>query len=214
MIRYSLNHLRFLEEQLEELDRDIVAEIRQAGLEPQWKLVQSVPGVAEGSPATILAETGTDLQQLPAEGDFSSWAGVGPGNNRSADENKSSHTTGGNPWLCSIMTQCACARRRQEKLLFEGQILASHCESRRQENTRRGGGQSHALDPNLSRACERKAVPGKTRAAAERTAESPHDPAHHIGRLGKLGIAVYSSRPDPTGKRRRPRRATGKESAP
>jgi transposase len=115
MIRYRLNHLRFLEEQLEELDRDVVAKIRQAGLEPQWKFVQSVPGVAEGSAATILAETGTDLQQVPSEGDFSSWAGVWPGNNRSADKNKSSHTTGGNPWLCSIMTQCAWAAAQPRK---------------------------------------------------------------------------------------------------
>jgi hypothetical protein len=42
------------------LDQDIAAKIREAGLEPQWRLVQSVPGVQENSAAAILAETGTD----------------------------------------------------------------------------------------------------------------------------------------------------------
>jgi len=57
MIRYSVDHMRFLEEQIEQVDRDIAMKIREAGLEPQWQLVQSVPGVLETSAAAILAET-------------------------------------------------------------------------------------------------------------------------------------------------------------
>jgi hypothetical protein len=37
--------------------RRIAARIREAGLEPQWPLLQSVPGVQEISAAAILAET-------------------------------------------------------------------------------------------------------------------------------------------------------------
>jgi hypothetical protein len=44
LINYSLDHLRFLEEQIIQLDEDIAETIRQAGLEPKWQLVQSVPG--------------------------------------------------------------------------------------------------------------------------------------------------------------------------
>ena len=47
MIRYSVDHMRFLEEQIAQLDKDIAARIREAGLEPQWQLLQSVPGVQE-----------------------------------------------------------------------------------------------------------------------------------------------------------------------
>src|SRR6202049_4077989 len=57
MIRYSVDHMRFLEEQIAQLDQDIAARIREAGLEPQWQLLQSVPGVQETSAAAILAET-------------------------------------------------------------------------------------------------------------------------------------------------------------
>jgi transposase len=109
MIRYSVEHMRFLEEQIEELDKEIMAQIRKAGLETQWQLLQSVPGVQETSAATILAETGTDMRAFPSEKHFSSWAGVCPGNNRSAGKNKSSNTTGGNRWLRSILTECAWA---------------------------------------------------------------------------------------------------------
>jgi transposase len=61
------------------------------------------------SAATILSETGTEMQQFGDEKHFSSWAGVCPGNNRSAGKNKSSHTTGGDPWLRSALTECAWA---------------------------------------------------------------------------------------------------------
>src|SRR5580658_6604372 len=94
MIGYSLKHLRFLEEQLMEMDEDIRAKIREAGLEPQWQMVQSIPGIAETSGAAILAETGGDMTVFPSVKNISSWAGVCPGNNRSAGKSKSSHTTG------------------------------------------------------------------------------------------------------------------------
>lgn len=49
MIRYSLSHLQFLEEQLAELDRDIAEQIRAAGLEQKWRLLQTVPGLQDRS---------------------------------------------------------------------------------------------------------------------------------------------------------------------
>jgi transposase len=97
MIRYGLKHMVFLEEQIAEMDRDIVTQIREEGLEEPWQLIQTVPGIQDRSAASILAETGADMTQFPTAKDLSSWAGVCPGNNRSAGRNKSSHTTGGNP---------------------------------------------------------------------------------------------------------------------
>src|SRR6516225_10700800 len=88
MIRYSVDHMRFLEEQIAQLDKDIAAKIREAGLEPQWQLLQSVPGIQETSAAAILAETGTDMKLFPSEKHLSSWAGICPGNNRSAGKNR------------------------------------------------------------------------------------------------------------------------------
>ena len=46
MIRYSLEHLRFLEDQIAGMDDEIRAKIREAKLEPQWELLQTVPAIA------------------------------------------------------------------------------------------------------------------------------------------------------------------------
>jgi transposase len=109
MLRFSLDHLRFLEQQLDEIDRQIEEQIRAAGLEEKWKLLQSVPGLKERSAATILAETGGEMKPFASARHFSSWAGVCPGNNRSAGRNMGSRTTRGNPWLRSALTGCAWA---------------------------------------------------------------------------------------------------------
>jgi hypothetical protein len=59
-------------------------QIRAAGLEEQWRLLQTVPGIQDRSAANVLAETGADMQQFPTPKHLSSWAGLCPGNNRSA----------------------------------------------------------------------------------------------------------------------------------
>src|SRR5215469_5435213 len=122
MIRYGVDHMRFLEEQIEQLDQDIVTKIQEAGLEPQWRLVQSVPGVQETSAAAILAETGTDMTRFPSEKHLSSWGGICPGNNRSAGKNRSSHTTGGNRWLRGTLTECAWAAAAKKDGFLKGKF--------------------------------------------------------------------------------------------
>jgi transposase len=66
MIRYSLKHLEFLEEQIDEIDHDIVGKIEEAGLHQEWQLLQTLPGIQERSAASILAETGADMEQFPS----------------------------------------------------------------------------------------------------------------------------------------------------
>jgi transposase len=47
MVRYSLSHMKFLEEQIVEIDDDIKAKIHEMGMDREWELVQTVPGVKE-----------------------------------------------------------------------------------------------------------------------------------------------------------------------
>jgi transposase len=179
MIRYSLKYLLFLEEQIAEMDRDITAQFQAAGLGPAWQLVQTVPGIQDRSAANILAETGADMQQFPSAKHLSSWAGVCPGNNRSAGKNKSSHTTRGNPWLRSALTECAWAAAASSELLSSGQILAC-CESiGRSESARPHRRGACPADLGLSRAGEPTAFRGPEGSAPQRTAEAAHDPPSH-----------------------------------
>jgi hypothetical protein len=48
MIRYSLKHLEFVEEQIGELDLAIASKIKTAGLQQQWELLQTLPGPQRG----------------------------------------------------------------------------------------------------------------------------------------------------------------------
>ena len=84
MIRYSLKHLVFLERELFELDEQILQHIASTGLKPAVQLLESLPGVQEQSAVSIVAEIGADMTPFPSAAHLSSWAGVCPGNRRSA----------------------------------------------------------------------------------------------------------------------------------
>lgn len=113
MIRFSLEHLRFLEQQMLAIDDVIRCHIAEAGWSKEWELLRSLPAVDRNA-ATILAEMGPNPAQFPDEKHLGSWAGLCPGNNRSAGRSKSSHTNDGNPWLRSALTQSAWAVSRMK----------------------------------------------------------------------------------------------------
>ena len=193
MIGYSLAHMRFLEEQLEELDNDIAEKIRSAGLDQQWQLLQTIPGIQERSAAKILAETGPDMTQFPSEKQISSWAGVCPGNNRSAGKNRSSHTTGGNPWLRGALTECAWAAAAKKDCFLKEKFWRL--------TTKSGGKKPPALVAVAHTVlCLVYQVLRTGQPYRERQASALPDTQkerlirHHIRRLGKLGVRVHSNR--------------------
>jgi transposase len=204
MIRYSLAHMRFLEEQLEELDREIIKKIQAAGLVKEWQLLQTVPGIQERSAAKILAETGPDMTQFPSEREISSWAGVCPGNNRSAGKNKSSRTTGGNPWLRGALTECAWAAVAKKNSFVKEKFWRI--------TTNSGGKKPPALVAVAhTLLCLVYQVLRSGQPYRERQASALPDTQkerlirHHVRRLGKLGVRVYSNlqRPEKAGSQER-----------
>jgi transposase len=189
MIHYSLEHLKFLETQLEELDSDIEKQIQAAGLQQQWQLLQSVPGVQERSAATILAETGGDLKPFASARHFSSWAGVCPGNNRSAGKNQGSHTTGGNPWLRSALTECAWAAAVKKNCFLKEKFwrVASKSSGKKKAALIAVAHQVLLLIHQVLTRLEpyqERGVPTMSEPQRQRLIR------HHINRLGKLGVAI------------------------
>jgi len=192
MIRYSLAHMQFLEEQIASLDRDIVEKIREAGLERAWELIQSVPAVLENSAASILAETGADMAVFPSRQQISSWAGICPGNNRSAGRNKSSRTTGGNPWLRSALTECAWGASSKKGCYLKEKFwrLTSKHAGKKAPAVIAVAHQLLMLIYDVLRTgkpYEPKQPPLLNPAQQERLIR------HHVRRLGKLGVKVKSA---------------------
>lgn len=189
LIRYSLEHLGFLEDQIVALDGDIAEKIQQAGLETAWRLLQTVPGVQARSAANILAETGTDMTQFPSESHLSSWAGLCPGNNRTAGKNRSSHTTGGNPWLRSALTECAWAAAAKKNCFLKDKFWRI---------TARSGGKKPpalvAVAHTMLRLIYQVLSTGQPYADKQAPPLGEEQKKrmirHHLRRLGRLGIRV------------------------
>src|SRR5215472_9694009 len=106
MIRFRVEPMRFIEEQVAELDQLIRAKIEEAGYTQQGELLRTLPAVHENA-AVVLAERGPDPAQFPDEKHLGSWSGLCPGNNRSAGRQKSSHTNAGNRWLRAALAESA-----------------------------------------------------------------------------------------------------------
>ena len=115
MIRASLDLLQVLEQQLLALDQEILARIEQAGYWRQLEWIESIPGIQRGSAAVILAEVGPEVAAFPTAQHLSSWAGVCPGNKRSAGKDFRGHTTRGNGWLRAALAECAWATSRSKR---------------------------------------------------------------------------------------------------
>ncbi|MBU2053927.1 MAG: IS110 family transposase [Proteobacteria bacterium] len=64
------------------LDREIDRKLKDYHRE--FELLKIVLGVKEQGVASVIAETGADMDRFPSEGHLSTWAGMGPGNSESA----------------------------------------------------------------------------------------------------------------------------------
>jgi transposase len=194
MIRYSLLHMKFIEEQIEAIDQDIAAKIHEAGLDRQWQLLQTVPGVQERSAAKILAETGADMTQFPSQRNLSSWAGICPGNNRSAGRNKSNRPTGGNPWLRSALTECAWAAAAKKNCFLKEKFWRLTTKSRGKKNSALVA-VSHTILQLVYEVLRTGQPYNDRQAPALSEQQKERLIRHHVRRLGKLGVRVHSLRP-------------------
>jgi transposase len=121
LIRHAMRHMAFLADEIEALDRDIEQLIQAAGLNQQHELLQSLPGLQSTAAATVLAESGPDMQQFPSAAHFSSWSGLAPGNNESAGVKKRAPTLKGNPHIKTAIVEAAWSATRTKDSEFQRQ---------------------------------------------------------------------------------------------
>ena len=116
-------HLR----QIDGLDEAIMAVDRQideqlAPFRRAVELLTSIPGVSALSACSIVAEIGTDMARFADAGHLVSWAGMCPRNDESAGKRRSTRLRRGNPWLKTVLVQCAWAASRAKLTYLQAQF--------------------------------------------------------------------------------------------
>lgn len=117
LISQSVDHAVLLDRQMEELEGKIAAQVEP--WKAHYELIQTIPGVKEMTAAIILAEIGPDMSQFPSAKHLASWAGICPGNNRSAGKSKSSRIKKGNKFLLAALVQAGWAAARTKDSIFQ-----------------------------------------------------------------------------------------------
>lgn len=117
LIRQSVAHAQFVDEQVEELEKRIEEYLKP--YQKQIELLMTIPGVGYIAAVNILAETGGDMNQFADAHHISSWAGVCSGNNRSAGKRKNSHIKKANQFLLAVLVESAWGAARKKDSIFQ-----------------------------------------------------------------------------------------------
>ncbi|MGI9860862.1 IS110 family transposase [Moorella naiadis] len=110
LLRQQLEHLEFLEHQIEELSGEI--ERRMEPFFAEAGRLAKVTGIKKEATQDIIAEIGVDMTPFPDADHIASWTGLCPGNNESAGKRKSGKTRKGDQYLRSTLIQCSWAAIR------------------------------------------------------------------------------------------------------
>lgn len=110
MIRFSWDHLAYIEQTIKQIDLRIY--LRLESRRESVELLTTIPGINEQAASIIIAEIGTDMSQFKSEHHLAAWAGVCPGNYESAGKKKRARVRSGNSLLKAILCECAWAASR------------------------------------------------------------------------------------------------------
>jgi transposase len=100
--------------------------IKKAGLEREWQLVQSAPGLKETSAANVLAEIGPDMSQFPSVRHISSWGGVLSGKQSERGKEQEQSYDRRQSVAASGFNRVRLGSLSEEGVLLKGEILAYH----------------------------------------------------------------------------------------
>lgn len=121
MMRILLNHLDELNTHIRELDDDI-----DNFMKPEEKkaaeVIQDIPGIGNTSAQAIISVIGTDMGRFPTDAHIASWAGLCPGNNKSANKRKSGKTRKGNSLLRDTLIVSAHSAVKNKSSYFHAQF--------------------------------------------------------------------------------------------
>ena len=83
-------------------------------------LLMTLPGIDHTAARAILIELGPDITVFPSSRHCAAWAGLCPGNNESAGKRRHGRTRKGNPFLRTLLIECAHGAARTRHAQFQG----------------------------------------------------------------------------------------------
>ena len=101
-------------------DYDTFIRARLAPHQPQLDLLMTLPGIDHSAAGAILIEMGPDVSIFPSARHCAAWAGLCPGNNESAGKRRHGRTRKGNPFLRTLLIECAHGAARTKHCQFQG----------------------------------------------------------------------------------------------
>lgn len=105
VLKLKMERLALLDKHIEELDRLAAGELKKH--QDAVGRLAEVPGFGVDSAQQLIAEVGADAAAFPSASEFSSWVGICPGTNESAEHNQSSKSPKGNRFARRILNQAA-----------------------------------------------------------------------------------------------------------
>jgi transposase len=109
MLEKLLEHLRQLEEQIEQFTARIEERIGSLVDADTMERLDAIPGVNRTTIECVIAEIGSDMDAFSTPENLSSWSGMCPGNEESAGKRIRKRTTKGNRWLRRALVVAAWA---------------------------------------------------------------------------------------------------------
>lgn len=122
LLGLHLGHIDAIDQAIDKIDQEV-----EASLQPFCQavgLVKTIPGVSQLAGQGIIAEIGSDMSRFPTCGHLISWAGLCPRSDESAGKRHSTRTRKGNPWLKTLLVQCAWAATRTKATYLHAQFLS------------------------------------------------------------------------------------------
>ena len=101
-------------------DYDAFIEQQLAPYQSQLDLLMTLPGIDHTAACAILIEMGPDVRVFPSARHCAAWAGLCPGNNESAGKRRHGRTRKGNPFLRTLLIECAHGAARTHHCQFKG----------------------------------------------------------------------------------------------
>lgn len=106
------SHIAFLEQSIARFDARLLAGLDSPEEKNALALLETVPGIDRIGAAMLLVEIGTNMALFAGSDRLASWAGMCPGNNRSAGKRKNERQRKGNTYVRRLLCEFVQAARK------------------------------------------------------------------------------------------------------